>query len=117
MINFLIKYFETSPGRSPVSDFFASLEEPAKTKIKHTVDLLREFGPNLGPPHAKKLSGTPLWELRILGQNNVRVFYVPIPDKNFLFLHGFIKKSEKTPEKETKTALKRLLQYRKVAIK
>lgn len=117
MSNYQVEFFESTPGKFPVSDFINNLEPNTQSKTKRSVELLREFGPFLGPPHSKKLSGTALWELRVLGQNNLRILYVSIPNKNFLFLHGFTKKSEKTPKKEIETALNRLLQYRKIVIK
>lgn len=109
--NWKIIYYETPQGRSPVWEFINSLESKAKSKIIDTFDLLTEFGIKLGAPHAKKLSGTQLWELRILGQNNLRIFYTSLPNQKFLLLHGFVKKSEKTPNKEIDIAIKRLLLY------
>lgn len=111
------EYFFSGSGNSPVYEFTESLDMKVRSKIKNTLWLLKDYGPSLGPPHSKKLTGTKLWELRILGQNNIRIFYTPLPDQKLLLLHGFVKKSEKTPPQEIETALKRLLQYHKIAIK
>jgi phage-related protein len=108
----LIEYFESQPGKSPVHDFIQNLEPVAKAKIIDTFNLLQEFGIKLGLPHCKKLSGTPLYELRLLGQNNIRIFYITIPSQKFLLLHGFIKKTNETPKKEMATALKRWQVYK-----
>jgi len=59
-------------------------------------------------PHVKKLTGTPLWEIRILGENNARILFVTHIGKQIVLLHAFIKKSNKTPAKEIAIALKRL---------
>ena len=60
----------------------------------------------------KKITGTDLWELRILGSESIRIFYVAIIGKNFLLLHRFQKKKRKTDRKEIKTAEERLRDYR-----
>ena len=108
-----IVYWETEKGAFPVFDFIDSLELKAKTKVADTLDLLKEFGTKIGLPHAKKLAGSQLWELRILGSNSIRIFYVAIVDRNFLLLHGFQKKKQKTDKKEIKTAEKRLRKFKK----
>lgn len=106
-------YYETVQGASPVFDFIGSLELKARTKVANTLDLLKEYGTKIGLTHAKKLTGSELWELRILGSDSIRIFYVAIVDKNFLLLHGFQKKKQKTDRKEIKTAEERLRDFRK----
>ena len=107
-----IDYFEPAPDKSPVKDFIDKLPVKSQTKVYNTLELLAEFGLTLGLPHAKKISGTPLWELRILGEKSSRFFYIAKTGRSFLLLHGFAKKSQKTPPKEIKTALARLKIYR-----
>ena len=106
-----IIYYENSQGNSPVQDFIDSLDPRAKSKIINTLDLLAKFGVNLGLPHSKKLTGTKIWELRVLGSNNIRLLYVAIINKSFLLLHGFLKKKQKTDIKEIKIAEKRLAHH------
>lgn len=101
-------YYESSKGISPVFDFIESLNARAKAKVTNTFDLLTEFGIRLGSPHVKKISQTSIWELRILGGDSIRIFYAAISGRSFLLLHGFIKKSQKTPKRELKIALARL---------
>ncbi len=106
-------YYETVQGTSPVFDFIGSLELKARTKVANTLDLLKEYGTKVGFTNAKKLTGSELWELRVLGSDSIRIFYVAIVDKNFLLLHGFQKKKQKTDRKEIKTAEERLRDFRK----
>lgn len=106
-----IIYYETSQGKSPLCDFIQTLDTKTQNKIADILDLLEEFGTLVGPPHSKKLSGTPLWELRILGSDNIRIFYVAVVNRKFLLLHGFQKKKQKTDLKEIKTATGRLSDY------
>lgn len=106
-----IDYYESPAGNKPVEEFINLLEEKAQNKIVRALELLEEFGIRLEHPHVKKLTGTSLWELRILGSDSIRIFYVTKEQKHFLLLHGFKKKSQKTDKKEIKIAIKRLQEY------
>ena len=107
-----IDYYESSTGNKPVEYFINTLEEKAQDKIVRTLELLEEFGITIGLPHVKKLIGTPLWELRILGSDNLRIFYIAKGQHSFLLLHAFKKKTQKTERKEIKVALERLREYK-----
>ena len=55
-----------------------------------------------------------LFELRVKGQEGIaRVFYCTLVGQRIIMLHGFIKKSQKTPPKELKLARERLAEVRK----
>lgn len=108
-----VLYYETPSGKSPVFEFIQSFEMKTRAKITSTIDLLIEHGINLGLPYSKKLVGSNLWEIRILGTNNLRIFYVAIINKQFLLLHGFKKKKQKTDKREIDLAEKRLTEYLK----
>ncbi len=103
-----IVFYESRSGNKPVKEFLDSLEGIVRNKVYSSLELLKEYGINLSLPHVKKITGTPLWELRILGESSTRIFYVARAGQKFLLLHGFRKKSQKTPENEIKTAEKRL---------
>ena len=86
--------------------FIKNLQKPTIAKVLRTIDLLEKFGPKLLRPHVKKVS-TRLFELRISGKQEIRIFYIFRNSQIFL-LHGFIKKSQKIPKKEIKTAMQKL---------
>lgn len=106
-----IELYESARGERPVEEFFDSLETKARLKINHAIELLETFGLEGGYPHIKKLTGSDLWEYRILGSDSIRIFYVSMTRKTFLILHGFKKKKQKTPTKEIKIAEERLKEY------
>ena len=106
-----IKVYESLTGDKPVEEFIKSLDEKAQLKISRTLDLLEVFGLEGAYPHVKKLTGTSLWELRILGSDSIRILYITITGKIFLLLHSFKKKSQKIPPKEITIAEKRLNEY------
>ncbi|OGH39483.1 MAG: hypothetical protein A3B41_00840 [Candidatus Levybacteria bacterium RIFCSPLOWO2_01_FULL_37_26] len=107
-----IEYYKTTNKKSPVEEFIFSLDVKAQNKIVDMLTLLKEFGVTLSLPHVKKLTGTSLRELRILGGDNIRFFYIAQTGKTFLLLHGFSKKKQKTDKKEINTAIKRLAEYK-----
>lgn len=83
-----------------------SLNKPTVSKIIKSTDLLEIYGKNLGMPYSKKISQN-LYELRIRGQQEVRIFYCFHQNK-IIFVHYIIKKSQKTPQQDIQTALERI---------
>jgi len=74
----------------------------------HITDLMLLFGPNLGMPHTRAM-GEKLFEIRLKSKEGIsRVFYCTKAGQRIIMLHMFIKKSEKTPEKELRVARERL---------
>jgi len=106
-----IEYYKSPSGQEPISDFIDSLETRVQVKIMRAFDLLAEFGVALHNSHTKKLAGAPFWELRIVGSDNIRIFYIAKTGRSFLILHGFKKKRQKTDAREIKTALGRLNEF------
>lgn len=106
-----IELYENARGEKPIEKFIDSLEAKARLKVTHAIELLETFGLEGGYPHVKKLTGSNLWEYRILGSDNIRIFYVSMTGKTFLILHGFKKKKQKIPTKEIRIAEERLQEY------
>lgn len=88
-----------------VIHFFKTIQKVERTKISRYVHLLRDYGPNLGYPQSKYI-GNGLYELRIRGKREIRVFYF-IKSNTCYLIHACIKKSQKTPIKELQLAYKR----------
>ncbi len=107
-----IVYYKTKSNKSPVFDFIQSFDIKTRARIIDTLGVLKEFSINLSLPYSKKLTGTDLWEIRILGKSSLRIFYVAMANKSFPILHGFRKKKNRTDRREIETALKRLKEYR-----
>jgi phage-related protein len=97
--------FETKTHQ-PVHKFISSLQEETVAKIIQEIDLLEEFGANIGMPHVKKINKY-LYELRIKDQEQVRLLFCQITNKIYI-LHGFKKKRQKILTKEIEIAQKRL---------
>ncbi len=100
-------FFETASGRVPVREFLVSLSVVERARVMRDVELLKTFGFELKAPLVKSIKGK-LWELRTAGRNQHRVFYFAVSGKRLVLLHGFTKKTQKTPQREIDTALKRM---------
>lgn len=104
---FTVYYYVDSRGNNPVKRFLDSLLEKQQAKVLRIFQYLKDYGLQVILPHVKKIQGTPLWEIRILGKDNIRSIYAIPGQKIILILHGFIKKEQKTPLKYIEIALKR----------
>ncbi len=102
-----IIYYISANGENPVKKFLDA-HPKAKLKALRILSHIEEFGISYAIPHIKKLTGTPLWEIRILGEDNARILYVTRQGKQILLLNAFMKKSNKTPRKEIDISLVRL---------
>ncbi|MGM0420745.1 MAG: type II toxin-antitoxin system RelE/ParE family toxin [Bacillota bacterium] len=104
-----IKYYAEN-NKSPVIEFIKEQTPKEKAKIIREIELLEEFGLFLGMPHIRKMSGyDDLWELRIkYSSNSFRILFFNYNDGIFILLHGFKKKSNKTPKREINIAFNRL---------
>jgi phage-related protein len=102
-----VEFYTLTDGKSPVKDALEKLSDKQRTKILRQLKYLQEFGPSNAIPNNKKLTGTPLWELRVLGQDNLRIFYTQVSKNAIAVLHIFNKKKKKVPQKEINLALSR----------
>ena len=76
-------------------------------------DRMIEYGSNLGLPHTDAFGGG-LFELRLKGAEGIaRVFFCTMIEQKIVMLHSFIKKTQKTPEKELKLAKQRMKELKK----
>ena len=89
-----------------VRSFIYSLQKSTRSKIGRSLDLLEKNGKSLGMPHVKRITDS-IYELRIRGNQEVRIFYF-FHLSEIILVHGFIKKSQKIPEREIQTAEKRI---------
>jgi phage-related protein len=105
-----IEFYQDDSGYSPVEQFLWELQTNLKllSKTNWTIDLLREFGMELQMPYSRPLVGYEFRELRVkLASDNTRIFYVARFGRRMVLLHGFVKKSQKTPRQELEIAQRR----------
>ena len=80
-----------------------------KARIINITDLLVEHGPqNVREPYVKHIQGK-LFEIRAKGKDGIaRVFYFTMAGQRIVLVHGFIKKTQRTPKKEIDIATARM---------
>jgi len=87
-----------------IKKFIDSLDLESKKQVVKNIELLEEYGYEIGLPHSKSI-GNGLFELRCIG-SGVRFLYIYY-NNGVLILNGFIKKVDKIPQKEIALVKKR----------
>jgi phage-related protein len=92
-----------------LEDWLDDIPKDIKARIISIVDLLIENGPqNVREPYVKHVKGK-LFEIRAKGKDGIaRVFYFTMTGQRIVLLHGFMKKTQKTPGKELEIAVARM---------
>jgi len=76
--------------------------------LLHILDMIEELGPNLGKPYTAPM-GKGLFEIRAKGKEGIgRSLFCAVKGKEVIILHSFMKKTQKTPQKELKLARRRM---------
>ncbi len=85
-----------------------ALPSDMRARLVRIVDLIETYGlENVGQPHVKHLQQS-LWEMRMTARDGIsRAIYVTASGKRVVIVRAFIKKSQKTPQREIKLALQR----------
>lgn len=99
-------FFRTDQGNEPVREWLKELDEADRRTIG--LDLQRvQYRWPVGMPLCRSMKGG-LWEIRtsLAGNRIARVMFC-FHDGDLYALHGFIKKTQATPETDLKLAQKR----------
>jgi phage-related protein len=102
-MNFTIEYFHVR-----VKAEIESWPDDLLADFARQVELLLDFGPNIGMPHSRPL-GEGLFELRPRGREGIgRVFYCFAIGRRIVILHAIRKKTQETPDQALRLARKRM---------
>jgi phage-related protein len=101
-------FYRTAAGREPVREWLKALLI-ADRRILGTDIATVEFGWPVGMPVCRPITGRPgLFEVRsTLTSNRIARVLFCIHGKRMVLLHGFIKKTEQTPDTDLDLAMKR----------
>lgn len=100
------EFFKTEQSNEPVRDFLKSLESEDKKSVGADIMAVEMSWP-IGYPRVRKLD-TDLWEVRTnISDNRICRVLFTISGKKMILLHGFIKKSQKTPKDDLDLGKKR----------
>ena len=111
--NLILKvvFYQSENNNEPVRDWLKSLPREEMKKIGAEIKTV-QFGWPLGMPLVRKMEAN-LWEVRVKLDNKIARVLFTVEDENMILLHGFIKKSQKTPKNELLIAKKRLANLQK----
>ena len=98
-----VSFFKSEMNHEPVREWLQSLNKENKKTIGEDI-LLVQFRWPLGMPLVRKME-IDLWELRSkLSSGDISRVFFTINKSEMILLHGFIKKSQKTPLKDIELA-------------
>ena len=107
-------FYQDSAGMQPVKEHLSELSKRTDkdsrinhSKINDYITLLRKHGLTLREPYIKHLEGD-IWELRPIRN---RVLFFGHSGNEFVLVHHFIKKTQKTPQAEIDLAKKRMKDF------
>ncbi len=103
-----IEFYVESSGASPVEEFLDSLDVKTRARFRWSMEQLRLRNVRAREPVVRHPEGD-LWELREESPANIfRIIYFFFTGRRIVLLHGFQKKSQRTPCKEIDIARRRL---------
>ena len=101
-----VQFYKSESGKEPVREWLKGLSKEDKTVIGEDIKTV-EFGWPLGMPLVRKLDKA-LWEVRIdLTNKEIARVLFTVTDGVMVLLHGFKKKSQKTPANDLSIAKER----------
>jgi phage-related protein len=102
-------FFRTSNGREPVRDWLLSLPKEDRRQIGEDIAYVQFKWP-IGKPRVDHLRAS-VWEVRSSLDNRIARTLFAVEGGRMVLLHGFIKKSQQTPDAEIELAVKRYKEW------
>ncbi len=99
-------FYQSPNGIEPVREWLQTFSKADRTVLGKDIATV-EYGWPIGMPVCKPLSAG-LWEIRssLPSKREARIIFCVLKER-IILLHGFIKKTQKTPAKELKLAISR----------
>ena len=105
-----VVFYRTKAGAEPVRDWLKALPLDARKLIGADIKTV-QFGWPVGMPLVRKLDSQ-LWEVRSKIREGIARVVFTVVRTTMVLLHGFVKKSQKTPARELATAQNRAKRVR-----
>jgi phage-related protein len=102
----MVVFYRTDAGNEPVRAWLKGLTKTERKAIGEDIKTA-QFGWPIGMPLIRKIEKG-LWEVRSDVKDGIARVFFAVEDDLMVLLRGFIKKSQKTPQKELDTARRRL---------
>ena len=102
-----VYFYATNSGNEPVREWLKSLPREDMRIIGYDIKTV-QYGYPIGMPLTRILHGTGgLEEVRCNISNGIARVIFFVENNTMILLHGFIKKTQETPQKELDVAIKR----------
>jgi len=101
-----VVFYKTEAGGEPVREWLKSLPREDRKNIGEDIKTA-QYGWPLGMPLIRKMERG-LWEVRSNISTGIARVLFTVKGAMMILLHGFVKKSQKTPPNELDTARRRL---------
>ena len=101
-----VVFYESESGNEPVREWLKELSKADRQAIGEDIKTA-QYGWPLGMPLIRKIERG-LWEVRSHVTFGIARVFFTVMDSTMILLHGFVKKSQKTPQNELDTARRRL---------
>ncbi len=109
--DWIIVFFVDDNGSRPVNEFLRGLDDQAQGRFIRSIEQLRLRNVRAREPLVRHLEGK-LWELREeSGTNSYRLVYFFFTGRQVVLVHGFQKKTRRTPRREIDVAERRMQRF------
>ncbi len=99
-------FYRSKKGNEPVRDWLLKLDRDDRKIVGKDIQKV-EFGWPIGMPYSRPL-GQGVYEVRSdLSDNRISRVIFFISNNRMVLLHGFVKKTRKTPKRDLDLAIKR----------
>jgi phage-related protein len=100
------RFYQTETGNEPVRDWLKQLKALDRKRVGADIKTV-EYGWQIGMPTCRPM-GKGLYEVRsVLPSGKIARVLFCFYEEKMILLHGFIKKTQKTPAQDLDLALKR----------
>ncbi|MGH8454035.1 MAG: type II toxin-antitoxin system RelE/ParE family toxin [Nevskiales bacterium] len=101
-----VRFYATAQGREPVRDWLRALPAEERKAIGEDLKTV-QFGWPLGMPLVRQMEPG-LWEVRSTIASGIARVLFTTTGPVMVLLHGFVKKTQKTPQADLALAIRRM---------
>jgi phage-related protein len=102
-------FYRTENESEPVREWLRNLGQADRKTVGEDIGSV-QFGWPLGMPLVRKVEKD-LWEVRSRIRNGIARVFFTVDENSMILLHGFVKKSQATPQGDLETARERRRKY------
>ena len=101
-----VLFYRSENGNEPVKEWLKELPKEDRRAVGEDIKTA-QFGWPMGMPLIRKIENG-LWEVRSNITDGIARTFFTVKGDTMVLLHGFVKKSQETPQNDLRTARRRL---------